>query len=190
MKRFLYLLPLLIITACQNSKPTSHENTFWYDLPSENAKKTTYYFIRHAEKNRNNPEEKDPFLTEKGLKRANHWAKYFEEKNIDQIFSSNYTRCIQTAIPSASLNQLKINDYDVKKDTLFTDNFWKKTYGKTNLIIGHSNTTPQFVNQILNNKKYEMINDSINYKLFKVEISKELKIKDTVLDVKLAFELD
>lgn len=190
MKRFLYLLPLLIITACQNSKPTSHENVFWYDLPTENAQKTTYYLIRHAEKNRTNPDEKDPLLTEKGLKRANHWAKYFEEKNIDQIFSSNYTRCIQTAIPSASLNQLKIHDYDVKKDTLFTADFWKKTYGKTNLVIGHSNTTPQFVNQILNADKYEMIDDSVNYKLFKVEINEDLKTKDTVINEKLAFELN
>jgi len=108
----------------------------------------------------------------------------------NKFFSSNYTRCIQTAIPSASLNQLKIHDYDVKKDTLFTANFWKKTYGKTNLVIGHSNTTHQFVNQILNTDKYEMINDSINYKLFKVEISKDLNTKDTVIDVKLAFELN
>lgn len=38
---------------------------------------TTYYFIRHAEKDEKDPKNKDPFLTEAGIERAEKWAEIF-----------------------------------------------------------------------------------------------------------------
>ena len=41
---------------------------------------TTYYLIRHAEKDRTDSLNRNPNLTEQGLERAKKWANYF--KNI------------------------------------------------------------------------------------------------------------
>lgn len=182
MKRLSLIVICLLAFACQKNT-TPKKTNFWYDIPSEEAKTTTYYFIRHAEKDRSDKTNRDPFLTEKGLERANLWATYFKDHPIEQIFSTNYTRTIQTAIPVASINQLDIKDYKASQDTLFTQSFWKSTYGKKNLIVGHSNTTPKFVNQILGKDKYQNINDSINYKLFRVIVDKELNVKDSIIEV-------
>ena len=63
------------------------------------------------------------------------------------IFSTNYKRTIATASPTAISKKLKIKLYDAKK--LYSKDFKEKTRGKTILIVGHSNTTPQFVNKII-----------------------------------------
>ena len=50
----------------------------------------TYYLIRHAEKVRLNPNDKDPELNEAGKERALFWKEYFNELEIDKIFSTDY----------------------------------------------------------------------------------------------------
>ena len=67
----------------------------------ETAEITTYFFIRHAEKVRTNPSEKNPNLTEKGKRRANTWNTVFKNVPFDMIFSTNYNRTLQTATPTA-----------------------------------------------------------------------------------------
>ena len=61
-------------------------------------------------------------------------------------------------------NLFRFNFYDAK--TLYDDNFKSKTEGKKDrkkvLVIGHSNTNPTFVNQVIGEKKYEWINEK-NY---------------------------
>ena len=44
------------------------------EIPSE---VTTYYFIRHAEKDRSNEENRDPKLKEAGILRAAKWSLVF-----------------------------------------------------------------------------------------------------------------
>ncbi|SDR66479.1 phosphoglycerate mutase family protein [Gramella sp. MAR_2010_147] len=129
---------------------------------------TTFYLIRHAEKDRTNSENHDPALTENGLMRAINWAKVLKEVEFDAIYSTNYKRTIQTAKPLADLNKLEILQYDPAK--LYDSNFQKTTSGRTVLVVGHSNTTPQFVNKILNKKQYENIDDSENGALFIVQV--------------------
>ena len=47
--------------------------------------KTTYYLIRHAEKDRTDAANKDPNLNRKGLERAERWADYFEKINLNLL---------------------------------------------------------------------------------------------------------
>ncbi len=185
MKKIISVLIIIILASCQGESTQKETSSFPFKIPSDSAQVTTYYFIRHAEKDRSDKTNADPFLTEKGIKRANHWAQYFKPLKINKILTSNYTRTIQTAIPTASINQLNIDDYKIVKDSLFTQKFWSNTYGKVNLVVGHSNTTPAFVNEIIGEQKYKQLEDSINYKLFKVSIDKKLNIKDTLIDVRL-----
>lgn len=129
---------------------------------------TTYYLIRHAEKDRSDSENRDPNLTEEGLQRAENWAKTLKDINFDAIYSTNYNRTKQTARPLAEMQGLEIQSYD--PNNLFDAEFKKATSGKTVMIVGHSNTTPMFANAILGENKYENIDDSENGALFIIQI--------------------
>lgn len=132
---------------------------------------TTYYFIRHAEKVRTDKANKNPNLTEKGNDRAENWNAVFKNVKFDFIYSTNYNRTIQTATPTAKSNDLEIQLYNPRE--LYSDHFKQKTTGKTVLIVGHSNTTPLFVNKIISKEKYGDIDDTNNSNLYIVTISKE-----------------
>lgn len=130
---------------------------------------STYYFIRHAEKDRADSSNKDPHLNEKGLQRAEKWSKAFSQVEFDAIYSTDYNRTRETALPTAKNNSLELTLYNPRE--LNTDAFVKETKGKTVLIVGHSNSTPIFVNAILGNEKYEMIADNNNANLYIVTIT-------------------
>lgn len=126
---------------------------------------TTYYFIRHAEKVDNS---QNPDLSEKGLKRAELWNKIFSEISFDKIYSTDYKRTIQTASPTVTAKKIQIKLYNPK--TLNIESFKKETLGKKVLIVGHSNTTPKFVNQMINQKIYADIEDGTFGNLYMVTV--------------------
>ena len=141
---------------------------------------TTYYFIRHAEKDRTNPANKNPELNTLGKKRALIWRDYFKNIDFEAIYSTSYKRTLQTAKPTAIEKKLTIKNYNPV--TLYTPKFAKETKGKRVLIVGHSDTTPAFINMILGETKYTDINDNDNSKLFIVTISGD-HITDEVLSI-------
>jgi broad specificity phosphatase PhoE len=115
---------------------------------------TTYYFIRHAEKVDNS---KNPDLSEIGLERAKLWNEIFSEINIDTIYSTDFKRTLQTITPIANSRKVIIINYDPK--TIDIESFKKNTLGNKVLVVGHSNTIPNFVNQIINKKIYNDMDD-------------------------------
>lgn len=141
---------------------------------------TTYYLIRHAEKDRSDKTNKNPNLTEAGKTRANNWSDIFQHVKFDAVYSTQYNRTIQTALPTARKNTLELQFYDPR--ALYSEDFANATKGKTVLVVGHSNTTPAFVNMILNRKKYSDIDDNNNGNLYIVTIS-EGQIIDQVLTI-------
>ena len=152
----------------------------WSQDTTSDNQTTTYYFIRHAEKDRTDKSNRNPELNKLGKKRAKKWCKYFRKINLDAIYSTNYNRTQQTAAPTAKKKKLDVLDYDPR--TLYSEEFKNATQGKVVLIVGHSNTTPAFVNMVLGNKKYENIDDNDNSKLFIVTISGDT-ITDEVLTI-------
>ncbi|WP_026933946.1 SixA phosphatase family protein [Christiangramia echinicola] len=132
---------------------------------------STYYLIRHAEKDRSDSSNRNPNLKKEGLERAKKWAEVLKNIDLDAVYSTDYNRTMQTAKPLADLNKLNIIKYDASK--LFDENFEKATKGKTVLVVGHSNTTPQFANAILGEKKYEDLDDSENGALLIVQIMED-----------------
>jgi len=139
---------------------------------------STYYFIRHSEKDRTDPTDKNPHLTEIGKARANHWSEILGEIKFDAVYSTDYNRTKETAQQTASKNNLEITLYDPKQIDVQT--FLKDNEGKKVLIVGHSNTTPTFVNKILGSNKYQDIDDSNNGNLYIVTISGD-QINDQLL---------
>lgn len=141
---------------------------------------THYYFIRHAEKDKSDPANRNPHLTEEGRKRASNWSNIFNQIRFDAVYSTQYHRTIETATPTADKNDLEIQYYNPRD--LYSEAFKKATKGKTVLIVGHSNTTPAFVNAILGEKKYESIDESNNGNLYIVSLFND-HIEDQVLTI-------
>lgn len=143
------------------------------NLQAQEIQTTTYYLIRHAEKNRLVTSDNNPNLKEKGVDRAIKWSKTFKHINFDYIFSTNYNRTIQTALPTAKSKDLEIQFYN--PSDLYNEEFKTLTKGKTVLIVGHSNTTPEFVNKILGEEKYPEIEDRNNANLYIITVSENSK---------------
>lgn len=129
---------------------------------------TTYYLIRHAEKQRQNPNDKDPSLTFDGYKRADKWKEVLKNVKFDAVYSTNYNRTKLTAKPTADANNKPILVYN--PSNMYSESFKYNTSGKNVLIVGHSNTTPNFVNKILGKEKFKQIDDRNNANLYIVTV--------------------
>ncbi len=183
MKHFILLLTLLpFFTFCkqQNGKDENKE-----EMKTENTvenssanKNTTYYLIRHAEKVRTDPHDTDPSLDIKGMIRAKGWATYFEPLKIDEIYITQYIRTKQTASLIAQQKQVSPTQYD--PNTIYSEDFLKRTNGKNVLIVGHSNTIPILVNQLIGEEKFEDMDDADNSTLFKVTLNGADKKVETI----------
>jgi len=153
---FVFLLGLTLIISCQDN------------LIRYKQKETIFYLIRHAEKDRSNPENKDPSLTNKGIKRANNWASYFDTITLNSIYTTDYLRTKQTVFPMSKLKNITPKIYS--PDELDINKFIKINQGKRVLISGHSNTTPHMVNKLIRESKYSNMLDSDNKSLYIVNI--------------------
>jgi broad specificity phosphatase PhoE len=141
---------------------------------------TTYYFIRHAEKQRGDATDRNPHLTFDGYKRADNWKKVFEYVPLNAVYSTDYNRTKETAKPTADAKSLPILLYDPSK--MYSESFQFNTKGKHVLVVGHSNTTPAFVNKILGINKYKQIEDDNNSNLYIVTVI-DGKASATVLKI-------
>jgi len=134
---------------------------------------TTYYLIRHAEKDRTDKTNRNPSLKEKGIERAVYWAEVFKNVDFDLVYSTKYNRTKQTAKPTAIAKKLEIQFYNPRK--MYSEEFQKATNQKTVLVVGHSNTTPFFANKILGKDKYTQIDDHNNANLYIITVTKDSK---------------
>jgi len=125
---------------------------------------TTYYLVRHAEKDRSDKTNSNPELTDLGHQRALRWSSVFDNVTFDAVYSTNYLRTIATAKPTATAQGLAIQFYNPRE--LYSKEFQQATMGKSVLVVGHSNTTPQFVNAILGAERYSDIQDDNNANLY------------------------
>lgn len=144
------------------------------------AQETTYYLIRHAEKDRSNPNEKNPHLTPEGKKRATKWSVVFSQVDLDAVYSTEYHRTVETAKSTARKQELAIQFYNPKD--LYNDEFKEATNGMKVLIVGHSHSTPTFVNKIIGEEVYDYIEDDNNANLYIITI-KNGEISHQVLKI-------
>ena len=126
----MHLRILLVLFACcltGNVSATDNDHTF------------TLYLVRHAEKQQDS--SRDPELTEPGRYRAGQLAKWLLDKNISDIWSSDYKRTRDTAKPLLSSLGLELNIYDPRNLTTLAEQL--RTKAHMAFIVGHSNTTPE-----------------------------------------------
>lgn len=125
MKNLLLLLSfILILSACT----------------SKNQPKTIY-IVRHAEKQLVG---NDPDLAYVGGIRAKKLAQILEGKEIKHVFSTDYLRTRNTALPTAEDAGVPIQIYDPSNHDELVDQL-RDLEGNI-LVVGHSNTVSQLAN--------------------------------------------
>jgi 2,3-bisphosphoglycerate-dependent phosphoglycerate mutase len=168
MKKYYILLLVIAISISSCAQET--------EVPTETS---TFYFIRHAEKDRSNEENRDPKLKEAGILRAAKWSLVLQNIKFNAVYSTDYNRTKQTAQPTAEMNGLTLTMYD--PSNLDGNAFLEANKGKTVLIVGHSNTTPMFVNAVLGAEKHPQMADDNNGNLYIVTVSSTGEMSDIVL---------
>ncbi len=158
-KLLVLVLCFAFLTSCKEEKVL--------EQPMESVV-TTFYLIRHAEKDRSNPENTDPELNQDGLGRAIRWAEVFDLVPLDAVYSTDYERTTMTAAPTTVKKEITLQYYDPKD--IDVAQFISENLGQNVLIVGHSNTTPEFANKLIGTQKYDDIDDYDNSNLFIVQI--------------------
>lgn len=149
-------MSLLLLAGCQPS-------------PSRQSEPTTFILVRHAEKADDGT--RNPPLTEAGQQRAQALDRLFSQRPIAAVYSSDYSRTLETARPLASRNQLEIQLYEPHKEQLLLESLKKEYAGKTIAIVGHSNTIPAAVNLLLGEDRLQVLEESEYDKVFVVTVS-------------------
>ena len=163
MKHFILSLFVITLFSCLNASSKSKT-----DIKIEDNESTsTYYFVRHAEKNTEQTD--NPDLLPAGEIRAANYADYFKSIKLDAVYSSNFTRTLETAKPTANAQNLETIVYN--HSTIDYKKFLEDTKNQTVFIVGHSNTIPNFVNTIIGENIYDEIDESIYNYLYIVKLS-------------------
>lgn len=135
----------LAIVGCNNMSNSQDEN------PDGT---TTFYFIRHAEKQQGD----DPELSTSGEKRADEWVNYFFLKDVDHVISSDFKRTLATAAPLARAKKMDVETYDVR--AVDGKALLEQYRGKTVVLFGHSNTINKYANDLQQDQNYGELDDA------------------------------
>ena len=119
----------LLITCCFSANAIAIDSHSHYKL----------YLIRHAEKQLDG--SKDPVLTAVGQHRSEQLAKWFQNKNIDDVWSSNYHRTRDTVEPLLTESGLELSLYNPGDQSVLVKKLLDRQHNA--LIVGHSNTIPE-----------------------------------------------
>ena len=159
------LLYVVIFFLCLSSCKEDQKND--NEMNTETAV-STFYFIRHAEKDRSDSENIDPELSQQGLGRAMHWAEILNDVELDAIYTTDYERTLMTATPVSVKKEITVQYYDPQNIDIAQ--FKADNINKNVLVVGHSNTTPDFVNKMIDMDKYYEMDDADNGSLYIVQL--------------------
>ena len=117
----------------------------------------TFFLVRHGEK----LSGENPDLSEQGRNRALALANTLSAVELELVFSTEYTRTQQTALPTAKSQHLSIKSYNPRELANFAKHLLTNP-SKSVLIVGHSNTTPQLV-ELLGGEPGSEINEKSEF---------------------------
>ena len=129
------------------------------------AQTTEIWVVRHAEKDKSDPQEKNPDLSETGRMRAGDLATYLKKEKIDVAFTTPYKRTRQT-LDSLIIPKV-INYTDIKSlvDTVKTNYAGKKI-----IIAGHSNTVLEIIEAFGGKRPREELTDDDYDFIFRLSV--------------------
>lgn len=123
-----YLTIILIILAFQSNIVAQENNEIF-----------TIYLVRHSEKDISSNNHSDPPLTRCGEKRSESLSSFLRDVHLDAIYSTDYNRTKNTALPTAKFKGLEIKEYNSEKLKDFSKSLLESKQNA--LVVGHSNTT-------------------------------------------------
>ncbi|GGE57524.1 histidine phosphatase superfamily protein (branch 1) [Pedobacter psychrotolerans] len=138
------------------------------------AQTTEVWIVRHAEKDKTNPEDKDPNLSDEGRIRAGDLATFLKKTKFDVAFSTPYKRTHQTL---DSLIIPKVVNYNDPKSLV--DSVKKNYAGKTVIVAAHSNTVLEIIEAFDGKRPKEMLTEDDYDYIFR------LTVKDDNAKVKM-----
>lgn len=138
------------------------------------AQTTEVWVVRHAEKDKTNPNDKDPELSEEGRIRAGDLATFLKKTKLDVAFCTPYKRTRETL---DSLIIPKVVNYTDPKSLV--DSVKKNYAGKKVIVAGHSNTVLEIIEAFGGKRPKEMLTDDDYDYIFR------LTVKDDKAKVKM-----
>jgi broad specificity phosphatase PhoE len=99
----------------------------------------TIYLVRHSEKDLASNNGADPPLTQCGKQRSEYLNSFLSDVHLDAVYSTDYTRTKNTALPTASSKGLETQEYITQDLEAFSKLLIDRKQDA--LVVGHSNTT-------------------------------------------------
>lgn len=102
-----------------------------------------FIVVRHAEKETGAAVGQDPALTAAGRARAEAIAQGLADAPVVAVYSTDYARTRETALPTARAHALPLTTYDAREPAAtFAARLRESHAAGTVLVVGHSNTVP------------------------------------------------
>ena len=108
-------------------------------VTNEKSEIFTIYLVRHAEKDLSSGTHGNPPLTSCGEERARQLSSFLIDVEIEAVYSTDYTRTMTTANPTANAKNLLIEEYDAQELEALAVLLLEREQNA--LVVGHSNTT-------------------------------------------------
>lgn len=131
---------------------------------------TTLILVRHAEKISTGT---DPELTEEGIVRSNELTRILSQMELNAVYSSDFNRTKETAEPTALAQNLNIDIYNASNLVSLKNQVLNNHKNGKILVVGHSNTTPDFINLLLQENVLNDIPESEYDNLFILTLYEE-----------------
>ena len=129
---------------------------------------TTFILVRHAETTGGGS---NPALSPAGQARAEELNRVLSLLDLDAVYSTDFNRTKQTAQPAALAHSLSVFTYGpFSPDALIIQALDAYPKGIV-LIVGHSNTTPAFLNAMVGANTYPDLPETEYDNLFVVHVS-------------------
>lgn len=108
----------------------------------------TIYLVRHSEKDHFSNNVSDLPLSNCGEQRAIALSNFLNDINLDVIYSTDYTRTKNTAMPTADKKGIEITLYNEQDIESFSNLLLENKQNA--LVVGHSNTTGVLTGLLVN----------------------------------------
>jgi broad specificity phosphatase PhoE len=115
---------------------------------AQNDEIFTIYLVRHTEKDYTSENTSDLPLSTCGKQRSIALSSFLDDVHLDAVYSTDYTRTINTAIPTADTKDIEITLYN-GQDIEPLLNILLDTKQDA-LVVGHSNTTGVLAGLLVN----------------------------------------
>jgi len=136
----------------------------------------TVWLVRHTEKVDDGT--RDPVLTAAGKAQAELLAVILRDAGIGTVYSTDYFRTRDTAVPVAKMAEVEITLYDPASPQVLVKQLLDAS--GSCVVVGHSNTIPELVKMLGGDPKGEIAHDEHD-RLYQVVLLPDGSVRSTLL---------